>query len=322
MCINLIFIGVLCRFHTFRRGDIFSAPWNHRPNLLLRTLELESSGPQGLKKNPQKGEWFEIPKLVFTKFVGTPWHKVSIAPAKMGCITVGRRFFCLPFGVFRRPIFHGAKLLFSGRGICSLLESGKIFGGPSIRAWRKLVAHGFVKRYEAEPLRRMGPARRWLLLQQVTQLLAKEVWKLFLFGVLTRMSPIFLGGMMNDVLSFGTKRWVLEGDLMVCLFFGGTMKTMRQSGRCLFFFDGTCNFEKLWRNRFANTFLDVTLGWPSVLSKVIDQKPESSVWAPELNSMELGLPSPFLLMHFSDTCTFWENIQNTLLRVFSGTFNH
>ena len=47
--------------------------------------------------------------------------------------------------------------------------------GPSIRAWRKLVAHGFVKRYEAEPLRRMGPARRWLLLQQVTQLLAKEV---------------------------------------------------------------------------------------------------------------------------------------------------
>ena len=62
--------------------------------------------------------------------------------------------------------------------------------GPSIRAWRKLVAHGFVKRYEAEPLRRMGPARRWLLLQQVTQLLAKEVCMEVVFF----LSPFFLEG--------------------------------------------------------------------------------------------------------------------------------
>ena len=46
--------------------------------------------------------------------------------------------------------------------------------GPSIRAWRKLVARGFVKRAEVEPLRRMGPARRWLLLQKVTHLVATE----------------------------------------------------------------------------------------------------------------------------------------------------
>ena len=46
--------------------------------------------------------------------------------------------------------------------------------GPSIRAWRKLVARGFVKRAEVEPLRRMGPARRWLLLQKVAHLVATE----------------------------------------------------------------------------------------------------------------------------------------------------
>eukprot|EP00435_Cladocopium_sp_Y103_P038952 s1141_g10.t1 len=65
----------------------------------------------------------------------------------------------------------------------------RLFLSPSIRAWRKLVARGFVKRYEVEPLRRMGPARRWLLLQKVTHLVATEV------------SDKVLGEMMGRVLA-------------------------------------------------------------------------------------------------------------------------
>ncbi|CAK9040421.1 unnamed protein product [Durusdinium trenchii] len=47
--------------------------------------------------------------------------------------------------------------------------------GPSTRAWRKLLAHGLVRRVEVEPLRRMGEARGWLLLQETVELLHQEV---------------------------------------------------------------------------------------------------------------------------------------------------
>lgn len=74
-----------------------------------------------------------------------------------------------------------ARLFLSSKGsrLCSrwlaLTALLTLTEGPSIRAWRKLVARGFVKRAEVEPLRRMGPARRWLLLQKVTHLVATEV---------------------------------------------------------------------------------------------------------------------------------------------------
>ena len=48
-------------------------------------------------------------------------------------------------------------------------------GDPSLRAWRKLVALGLLRRTEAEPLRRMGAARSLFLLQQVAEFCASQV---------------------------------------------------------------------------------------------------------------------------------------------------